>query len=104
MGGKRATSPPRYCCDTLHRVTHASRFCCAAPVSPVCSMMQMVMDGGPAGRSTSDHLPPTDTVQEALELCSNACSKVRYFFYPKMTHFRSRAVRQQFNFHFFSPG
>ncbi|CAM9708136.1 unnamed protein product [Pylaiella littoralis] len=39
------------------------------------SMMQMVMDEGSAGRSTSDHLPPSDTVQEALELCSNACSK-----------------------------
>eukprot|EP00903_Cladosiphon_okamuranus_P018908 g17390.t2 len=39
------------------------------------SMMQMVMDGASAGRSSSGHAPPPDVVREALALCSNACGK-----------------------------
>ncbi|CAM9771572.1 unnamed protein product [Ectocarpus sp. 12 AP-2014] len=40
------------------------------------SMMQILMDdGATAERSSGEHPPPSSLVQEALGLCSNACSK-----------------------------
>lgn len=45
-------------------------------LSLVRSMMHIVMDGASAERSQGSHGPPSDAVQEALALCSDACRKV----------------------------